>query len=98
MSQSSPSPNGSRDLTGSQVTCTLVLVGVAALFVISWLQDMWRNGRAPFPYAWRDVLIVQLLCSIPLAWLAAVNLRQRLSDRRLALSALICLCVGCVPF
>lgn len=74
-----PSSSDSRDLSASQVVSGLVLASVLGLMVATFVNGSWTGEHAPFPYAWRDVAIIQILCSLPLACFLAGLLRQRVS-------------------
>lgn len=98
MGQFTSSPNASRDLNGSQVVAALVLVAVAVLFVVSLANGLWSDGRAPFPFMWRDVLLVHFLCAIPAAWMVAIELHRRAGSAWLAFLALVFLGISCTTF
>lgn len=55
----------------------LVLCGGLFLWVCALAAGPWDDGRAPFPYAWRDVAVVYLICALPLAALGIGVGRRR---------------------
>lgn len=60
--------------------------------------ESWGADAAPYPFMWRDVVMVHFLCALPLAWLWANFIHQRLAPRAALVRAGIALAVGFLPF
>src|SRR5687767_7646214 len=83
-----------RPSSGEQLAGVLALAGGVFVGALLLAGEPWEGGQAPFPYAWRDVALVHLLCAAPLAWLATAFVRGRAAALALAVAALA---VGLVP-
>lgn len=70
-------PRSSNEPAAARVITASVLVVGLLVFARSLLAGDWDGDRAPSPFAWRDVAIVQLLAALPLACVLAVAARQR---------------------
>jgi tetratricopeptide (TPR) repeat protein len=57
----------------------------------------WGGEEAPFPYVWRDVAIVYLVCALPLTWVLSAYLRHRFSPLWSLPAAFVSLGVGIIP-
>jgi tetratricopeptide (TPR) repeat protein len=53
---------------GRRVMAAIEIAALGALIAASIRQGDWNDGRAPFPFIWRDMALVHLACAIPLAW------------------------------
>jgi hypothetical protein len=78
---------------GTATRATALVLAAGATLGAGWIARV-----APFPYAWRDVALVQLACALPAGWLLAMALRRRLrAPACLGLAALL-LCATALPF
>ena len=67
-------------LSAARVLAALVLLAGLGVIVASLAAGTWDDGKAPFPYAWRDVAVVHLLCALPLALALAHFVQRHVSD------------------
>src|SRR5262245_38792252 len=88
---------GARPSSGTQALAALVLLGGLFLYVCCLAGGPWDGERAPVPYVWRDVALVQLFCALPLALASAIFLAGRVPALGLAGLAAVSLGVGVVP-
>jgi tetratricopeptide (TPR) repeat protein len=76
-----------------------VLVGVGGLLLGAALTaDAWDDGKAPYPFAWRDVAVVYFLAALPIAWILARSIRERQSDLAVVALAGLFGAIGLGPF
>jgi hypothetical protein len=81
MLKNGPSEIGStRTPSAAQVLAALVLVGALGMLVASLAAGAWDEGKAPFPYAWRDVAVVHFLCALPFAWVLARFIQRHVRE------------------
>ncbi|MCI0459849.1 MAG: tetratricopeptide repeat protein [Gemmataceae bacterium] len=90
-------PPDDRPSWQTQALAVLVLLGGLFLYVCCLAGGSWDGERAPFPYVWRDVALVQLFCALPLALASAAFLAQRVSRLNLIGLAVVFLGGGIVP-
>ena len=77
------------------IVAVLALAG--GLGVAAALSDgTWSGDRAPFPFIWRDVAIVQFLGALPLAILAAIAIRRRAPEALVVLAGAVAYGIGIV--
>lgn len=77
---------------------TLVLAGGFLGCMGSLAADPQDRTAAPFPYPWRDVAVVHVLCALPLAGALTVLARRRVSTTGLVFLAALVLGLCSVPF
>jgi Tetratricopeptide repeat len=89
--------NAGNDVSASQVLSGLTFGSGLILLSASLLNGSWSGGRAPFPYVWRDVAIVHLLCALPLVWVSASMLLRKLQPGAASLLAALLMGLSVLP-
>jgi hypothetical protein len=97
MKRHPPSSSNAAAPAGPRGLAALVLVVGLGLAFASLTDGSWAAGRAPAPYAWRDVALVHLLCALPLAAMLAAFAYTRLPPAVAVGVAAGSLAVGVVP-
>lgn len=91
-----PSPSSGLQV-GPRALAALVLGAALLVGAGSVFTGAWDGGRAPAPYAWPDVALVQFVCALPLALMLAAALAPRLSAGGTVAVATACLALGLSP-
>lgn len=97
MKQEAP-PSTSATNVGPRVAGAVILVVEAGLLLASLFDGSWAGGRAPVPYAWRDVALVHAVCALPLALMTGAFISGRVSPVLVVAVAAGSLAAGAVPF
>jgi hypothetical protein len=70
-SDSAPREEAQPSREGAQAFALLLGAVGLALGASTLIDGSWDSGRAPFPFAWRDVAVIHFLCALPLAFTVA---------------------------
>lgn len=81
----------------TRLAAAYVLAMMTGLIGVSIFVGDWKEGQAPFPFVWRDVAIVYLICALPLAATVTPAFRRTIPPAPLiAVAALMC-ALGILP-
>jgi hypothetical protein len=97
MMESDSTTSNSGATSTPRALAALVLGGGLLLLASSIADGAWSAEQAPFPYAWRDVALIHVLCALPLALVLAMSIRRRMPTSGSVALAAVLLLLGIVP-